>query len=448
MVRLGRFFALVKNEYIKILKKKSTRVMIVLLLLSVVGFCGVFKLMEIEYQSYNYYGVADDGTVDYSEDIDWLNTTKPDDYEATIAKYRFLQENNIPYSDWRYEAVMEFSADNTAGIDEQTFYVMIKNDDWRTYCRYKLDTATTAGDKWEYAYRLETGVGFGDEFEKQNLIISSVNDAKNYLDSDSIGKEDEAAYKETVAIGCYQLDHGIYENTADMTSTDNFELNLDRGTGIGFWNVYMLTPMLVIVAGVIMIVVAGGTVSTEFSQGTIKFLLINPVKRWKILMSKYFTCITFGLILVFVTYIFSIPVTGIFFGFDNLSTPYIYMSDGVIHEVNSFLYGALLYLSSSVEVIVLATFAIAVSSLIRSSALAIGTSVFLMAGGTTITTILGSMGQDWGRYLVFANTDLMSIAQGNSYFPEHTVAFAVAVLAAHMAVFILTAWDGFTKKSV
>ena len=71
-----------------------------------------------------------------------------------------------------------------------------------------------------------------------------------------------------------------------------------------------------------------------------------------------------------------------------------------------------------------------------------------MCIGSTVTQLLGQLGQDWARFLVFANTDLASISKGYSIFAQHSLTFAVGVLTAHMVVFLLTAWDGFTKRSV
>ena len=41
-------------------------------------------------------------------------------------------------------------------------------------------------------------------------------------------------------------------------------------------------PMLMTLIALVMIVFAGGIIANETSQGTIKFLLINPVRRGKI----------------------------------------------------------------------------------------------------------------------------------------------------------------------
>lgn len=444
MDKLDRFFSLVKNEYIKILKKLSTKILLAVLAISVVGLSGILLVAKHTAQRESqWFSETNSYEEDYNNEIEWLKDTKPDGYEASVKLYEFMIDNQIDYSDWRYDAAM--SLDGLSEQEMSSYFEVLGKNDWKGYCELKLKEELSPGEKWAYAYRLEKGIDFTDEYSKQNAIINSVSGAKDYLQYvGSDESEERTKYEEMAVIGQYQLDNGIYGNTADMTSIYETDWSEDGG----FWQVFMLTPYLVTVAGMLIIIIAGGSVASEFHQGTIKFLLINPVKRWKILMSKYFTVITMGFGMIAAVFILSIPVVGIMHGFDGISTPYLYISGGEVHSVNSFLIAARNYLVSSVEVVIMASFAFAISSLIRSSALAIGASVFLMFAGATVTAILSQLGQDWARYLVFANTDLMSIAQGNSMFPQHTVFFAVMVLVAHMAVFILTAWDGFTKRSV
>ena len=165
-------------------------------------------------------------------------------------------------------------------------------------------------------------------------------------------------------------------------------------------------------------------------------------------MSKYFTVITVGYIMLCILFVVMIPITGLMLGFDGFSTPYIYVSGGEVKEMPTLLYAAEQYLMKSVEMVVMSTLAFAISSLVRSTALAIGVCVFTMCIGSTVTQLLGQLGQDWARFLVFANTDLASISKGYSIFAQHSLTFAIGVLIAHMVVFLLTAWDGFTKRSV
>lgn len=444
MVRLARFFGLVKNEYIKILKKLSTKILLGLIVISAFGLSLIALVAEKTSQAEMEYFSDDYSAVDeYEEQISWLEQTKPEGYEIQIKAYQALIDCDAGYEDWRCAAAEEISELDAAQASELLIY--IKTNDWRGYCSLKIRTASSESEKWGYQYRLDHGIDMSEKFDKQNALIDKIDEAKMGLEyAGSEESAEKSAYEDTVTLGMYQLENEIYENTADMTNI----MNMDLRNGVRFFNVFMQTPMLVTVISMIMIIIAGGSVALEFHQGTIKFLLINPVKRWKILMSKYFTVITMGYILTVLLFVLCIPAVGIIHGFAGINDPYLYVADGEVQSMNSFLYAVRAFAIASVETVVMATFAFAISSLIRSSALAVGAGVFMMFAGNTIVMVLSQLGVDWARYFLFANTDLLAISQGNSMFPQHTVGFAVAVLIAHMAVFILTAWDGFTKKSV
>ena len=213
-----------------------------------------------------------------------------------------------------------------------------------------------------------------------------------------------------------------------------------------FWSVFCTTTTLLSFIGLIVIVIGGGIVSGEFSGGTIKFLLINPVKRWKILASKYFTTIAFGFILIAVAFILSAVTTLTIYGGDHISASYISVVDGKISEIPGFVYCIKSYLLSSIEIVVMSTLAFAISSVARSSALAIGISVMAYFSGSTIMLILSQLNLSWGRYLIFANVDISRILEGSPMFMGQTVSGAICVIAVHMVIFLLTAWDGFTRR--
>ena len=200
--------------------------------------------------------------------------------------------------------------------------------------------------------------------------------------------------------------------------------------------------------GLLVIIIAGGIVSSEFSGGTIKFLLINPVKRWKILVSKYVTTITFGYILIIITYIISAVMSLTVFGADDLSASFISVSDGIVKEIPGFLYVFKNYMLGSVEIVVMSSLAFAISSVARSSALAIGISVMAYFGGNTVMLILSQLNISWARYLIWANVDLSGIMEGSGMFMGQTLTSAFAVIAVHMVIFLMIAWDGFTRREV
>src|SRR5699024_11864309 len=53
------------------------------------------------------------------------------------------------------------------------------------------------------------------------------------------------------------------------------------------FELYAMTPLI----GICLIIVASSIVAREFTSGTIKFLLIRPISRNKVLLSKLFTII-------------------------------------------------------------------------------------------------------------------------------------------------------------
>lgn len=438
---MAKFFRLVKNEYIKTLKKASTKIMLILIILAAAGVSvlsfGVKKL------SSNDYLFAQEQK-DFSAEINDLKKMQPEGYEKDIKIYEYLNAQKVKPGSW--QAV--FALNIPDSIPQEQLYtdvldnVIKKNGNWKKACEIlKNNAPANSGAKWEYEYRLENNIPFGDTWKDD--AITEISDNKDVLNSLSNEAQSSESKKldEQVKMNLYRLEHNI-----DIDVNSTMSNSTDGATN--FWSAMSMSTSLISLVGLLVIIIAGSCIANEFSQGTIKFLLINPVKRWKILFSKYFTVITFGYIMIALLFVVMIPFAGIFLGFDSISAPYLYISDGNVHEMSPFLLIIKLYLLNSVDVVVMATMAFALSSLFKSSALAIGAGVFCMMGGSTLIQILAMLKQDWARYLIFANTNLASIYEGKSLFPQHSLTFALVVIAVHMVIFLLTAWDGFTKREV
>lgn len=207
-------------------------------------------------------------------------------------------------------------------------------------------------------------------------------------------------------------------------------------------------PMLVTLLALVMIVVAGGIIANEFSQGTIKFLLINPVRRGKILWSKYLCCLSLLAGLFFLLFGLETLFLGFSYGFSAYGGQYVQVINGVATGTPILLYGFQQFLLASVNPLLMMTMAFAISSLFRSSALSIALGLGGLMGGSIITQILSQLGVDGGRYLPFSNTNLADIAAGTPYFPNQSLTFAVVTLIVYMVVFLLIAYDGFTRREV
>lgn len=92
---------------------------------------------------------------------------------------------------------------------------------------------------------------------------------------------------------------------------------------------------------VIMILISimyGGIVSNEHSKGTIKNIISTPVRRWKILASKFIYLILNTYLLWIIGLVIISVFAGVKYGFSDLFTPKLIYSGGKILEVNFYLY--------------------------------------------------------------------------------------------------------------
>lgn len=213
------------------------------------------------------------------------------------------------------------------------------------------------------------------------------------------------------------------------------------------WQFVIENAMLSSVISLLTIIVAGGIVANEFRWGTIKQLLIRPISRKTILMSKYIAVLIFALITLAFLLILSWVVGAVLFGVAGGNPELVIRNNegivtvGAIGEVISG-YGFKL-----VNLFMMATFAFMISTIFRNSALAIATAVFLMMAGTSIVQFF--LDKAWSKYILFANTDLT--VYGSQMGPireEMTMGFSISVLVVYWIIFMLASWLVFTRRDV
>lgn len=459
---MAKMHKLIQNEYIKTWKKISTKILFIIIAVSVIGLMGLCKIVQFTIDSEFEY-IYESG-IDYNYEINEAERMKYKGYETDIEMYTFIMDNEFKAGDWRTSAVREAYAYEVGErgnlvytyTQEERINLLqiIKSNDWKMYCNSMLNNLRKQklpeAYFWEYQYRLSKDIPLPtntkERFTYPNDVIENIASAKITLaDLNKYGgasDNDIKATEDIITLGMYRLENDIKLNVAENT-------NLLESMSVNFWVALCQSASLITIVGVLIIIIAGSTIANEFSQGTIKFLLINPVKRWKILVSKYAMCLSMGFLMIIFLFVLSVLFTMLFFGTEHMNCTYLKIADGVITSKNGFVYVFENYMFRSVEVLVMATLAFAISSLAKSSAMSIGISLFTMLSGNSIVSILKKeLNQDWVRYFVFANTDFSTIINGTSYFSNHTLPFAIGVVAVHLFVFFLIAWDGFTKREI
>ncbi|MFT4416551.1 ABC transporter permease [Fredinandcohnia humi] len=212
------------------------------------------------------------------------------------------------------------------------------------------------------------------------------------------------------------------------------------------WNFMNATVYLVEIISIFAIIVAAGSISKEFSWGTIKLLMIRPVSRTKILLSKYLSTFVYVIELLLLLFILSFLIGGILFGFDHINTSILTYSEGKVLEENPVLYILKSYGLNSISLFIMTTFAFMISTLFRSSALAIGLSITLTFVGSTIVGIFAKY--EWVKYILFTNVNLNQYIDGSQVLHGMTMKFSIIMLLIYYVMFILLTWIPFKKRDI
>jgi ABC-2 type transport system permease protein len=223
--------------------------------------------------------------------------------------------------------------------------------------------------------------------------------------------------------------------------------NLSPYEEYSIWSFVGDASNMILLVGMFSIIIAGGIVASEYNWGTIKLLLIRPIDRGKILVSKYMAVIAFSLILLSASFVFSALMGLILFGTPDSMAPYLNYYKGNITEQNTVLHLAILYGLKFIHIAMFATMAFMISAVFRNSSLAIGLSIFLMMAGGELTGLL-AMKFQWAKYVLFANTDLMQYFEGVPLVEGMTLPFSLMMISFYFILFHSLAYLVFKKSDV
>ena len=253
---------------------------------------------------------------------------------------------------------------------------------------------------------------------------------KEQLEDEGLPQESVHYYKKGIAINEYRIKHDI-------------STNVDYSV----WDFIADSTQLISLAGLFTIIIAAGIVANEFNWGTIKLLLIRPINRIKILLSKYITVLLFGAFMLIILFAFSFILGSILFGFPDEYYPYLNYYNGTVKEQSMFVHLVGYYGLNSIGILMITTMAFMISTVFRNSSLAIGISIFLMFMGSTVTFLLANW-FDWAKYLLFANTDLTQYYEDTPLISGMTLSFSVTMLIIYFVLFNGLAFWVFKKRDV
>jgi len=212
------------------------------------------------------------------------------------------------------------------------------------------------------------------------------------------------------------------------------------GSTISAWDamgqLYFLYYLVTIFASVI----AADIVAGEFTWGTIKLLLIRPWTRTKILASKLVALILFTLLITALFFISAALISYVMYPvktsmmFSDHASPFVYLLEDLLYRY--------------IDLLVITFISFMISTVFRSSGIAIGLSMFILFTGGIFTMLFNPVRYPWAKYTLFVNMDLSQYRGGQEGVAGMTLGFSVTVLFSYVLLFLLISWLMFNKRDV
>lgn len=160
-------------------------------------------------------------------------------------------------------------------------------------------------------------------------------------------------------------------------------------------------PSMLVLTTLFCVMVASGIVSSEHSKGTIRLLLMRPVKRWKILLSKYAMVLSLGLGMALLSTLLYLAGNMAAYGTADLANPMYTVVNGTVVE-SSFFLSLLRDVSFAfISVIFAISLAFAASTIFKNTALSVIFGVVTCFASTPVLLIAGQLKLKWIMYTPF-----------------------------------------------
>lgn len=477
---------LIKNELVKIFSKKSMIIIGVLILILVIGINVMGKLNVNMSNSYPAYT---ENYINYiEEELKELDPNKPSDINkyaevksqkdvADIAKeyteiswqadvietiiapvigetnnYKYVDKNEskladstIKYnemfkalkeSNWKYFANKELENVN---LQIKQLNLLIEEDKENTDLQLQLKSLEL--QKEVVTLRLEEDIKYGSEDYKSSAIQyykMYMENYNQYAQSKNITEEEKSEMNNCLEkANLYKYD--IYNNTEyqnPSTANYTFQNSIES---------YIVIIVMVIV------IVAGVSVSEEFNKGTVKLLLVRPYSRTKILIAKLISVFITMAITTISILALQFIVGGLVYGFETYEMQVLQFdfTNNSIVTLNIFAYLGLMFICKLPVFVLIGTLAFALSTIFLNSPLAIALPIFGYMGSDMINMLALSYKWDWVKYFVTPNWDLSQyLFGGTPMFKGTSIEFSITICAIYFIIMLVASIVSFKKRNI
>ena len=481
---------LVKNELIKIFKKKTIYITMVVIFLLLIFMNCMFKYANSG-SEYDYYLYNENYINSLRSELETLNPEKSSDVTTYINllseiqlsemmeqhkdaewKLAIINERIAPYiterNTYRYGAEKDETQVEAVNQEIDNLLAKLDENDWKYFAREDLakseqqieelnaqkeqteDKAVLENIETELnnaqmekeiaEIRLNKDIPYGSDY--LNRAISNLQTESSSLAN--FKNIEELTYEQKLEYNSYLEDQAesryILETGRDIHNTNTLKGILE--------NFYVQFGIFLIV---VVVMIAGTIVSEEFNKGTIKLLLVKPYTRNKILMAKAMTTFIMILFVIVVTLMMQILIGGIIFGFDSLSEPVVAynFNTNTMEEMNIFANLGVQTLTQLPMIILLATLAFAISTLFTNSTLAITISLLGYMSASIINQLAIGYDLQFMKYFVTMNWDLSIYANGAlPYMEGMNMTMSIIICVVYFLIMMIPTFIVFKKRNI
>ncbi len=473
---MSKIWKLFVNENIKTWKKLSTKILIIVILIALIGSLAIVKLSEkiSESNRTSVDSMIDDGKVflegaikNLEEELqnEQLDEQTREEYEKQLQTYKLSLKYNVsPYkTSWKSEAIEKIvSSGNEQAVKIEK---ILEEDDFSQYIeiqkqqvKEEFDNGTISEQEYkdqitilDLKEKYEIGKSEDDSYWKTATLTQIKNAQKSLrtgIDTSDYNNkvltvERKQELEESILMNTYRLEH----NMPTIEYTQNFRTIYE----------YLAPTFVVAVIAITAIVMAGGAISTEISSGSIKFWALTPNKRWKILTAKILSILFYIIVITLVMSVLTVILGNIFF--DTQTERYLFVKDGNVVELGNAVYLISLYFAKLIPVFIFALFALMLSVLTRNTAVAVSFGVAIYIGNSIAMAIINQfIKKDWIRFVPFNNLNIADkifpnainpISFGMDSFATSTsLWFSLGVLGVCAILMLVTMYDSFNRRDI
>lgn len=265
-------------------------------------------------------------------------------------------------------------------------------------------------------------------------------DKQNRLNSSGIPEEWKNFLKVEIEQQQYYLENNI--NPTYPGAPTFIRVLMEQSIG------WLLLPLLIMVLTI-------DIVSGERSDGTIKLLLTRPVKRWKVLLSKYISVNLLISFLIIMYGLIAYVISGVVFSFKGWSVPTFTgftIQNGTLLTDNVQLipqweYILMVFGLAWFSCIIIGTLAFMVSVLVRTTPAAMG----IMLASLITGSVLSGLATSWSgaKYFFSVNLDLTDYLSGQLPMIEGlNMGFSLITLSIWGIIGLIAAFTVFVKQDM